>query len=311
MGTILKPAHGSVEWLRVRQRDAAGRVRFGASESPVLMGVSKWSNLVDLAIDKWTEATEPNEPNAAMERGNVLEPALVDYAATLLGCAVTTPAVMYTAGRLIATLDGITEAEHPDEPVTIVEAKTTTFHSNDDPLPAEYFWQGIAQLACVPEADRVLFVCLDKRMRLGHWVLLRDEEAIAELVAQADSVGRKLDARELPTDIAPTEAQVRSLFPQSDGTVELPVAAAAVLDLYRAARATREEAEAIEQTARDQLVAMLGGAEVGTFAGERVLSFKTRKGSMRVDMKALELAQPELVAEFRVQGAPVRVLKVL
>jgi len=311
MGTILKPEHGSVEWLRVRQRDTAGRVRFGASEAPVLMGVSKFSNMIDLAINKWTEATEPNEPNAAMERGNVLEPALVDYAATLMGCPVTTPAVMYTAGRLIATLDGITEATHPDDPVTIVEAKTTTFHSNDDPLPVEYYWQGIAQLACVPEADRVLFVCLDKRMRLGHWVLLRDENAIAELVAQADAVGRKLDARELPTDVAPTEAQVRSLFPQSDGTVELPVAAVSVLELYQAARATREEAEAVEKTARDQLVAMLGAAEVGTIAGERVVSFKSRKGTVRVDMKSLELAHPDLVAAYRVPGAPVRVLRFL
>lgn len=304
MTTIRKPPHGSLDWLLIRHRDDDGRCRFGASEAPTLMGANPWANLTDLAIEKWSEPQE-SEPNAAMERGNVLEPALIAHAATLLGQPVTTPDVMYAEGRLIATLDGIT-----DDGTIIVEAKTTTAYSSDDECPAAYWWQVQAQLACVPTAHYGIVVVLDKRMRLGQWKVPRSEFDIAALMARADVIGDIIDRHELPNaDETLTEAQVKAVWPKPTGTVALPTSAVAVIDEWQAAREARMDAEEREQVCRDRLAAMMGAAEVGTVDGHPVLSFKSRRAVLRIDTKAMERDHPSLVEQYRVPGLATRVLR--
>lgn len=303
MTTIPKPPHGSLDWLLVRHRDDDGRCRFGASEAPTLMGANPYASLIDLAIAKWSEPQE-SEPNAAMERGNVLEPALIAHAATLLGQPVTTPDVMYAEGRLIATLDGIT-----DDGTVIVEAKTTTAYASDDECPAAYYWQVQAQLACHPTARYGIVVVLDKRMRLGQWTVVRSEIDIAALMARADMIGDMIDRHELPNADELTEAQVKAVWPKPTGSVELPVGAVALIDEWQAHRAARMDAEEREQVCRDRLAAMMAGAEVGTVDGHAVLSFKSRRAVTRIDTKALERDHPSLVDEYRVPGVATRVLR--
>lgn len=303
MTEIVKPTHGSLEWLQIRHRDEQGRVRFGASEAPTLMGVSKFNTIVDLAIEKWAEPSV-KEQNDAMLRGHLLEPALLEYAATLLEQPVPTPDVMYPAGRFIATLDGLVGD-------TIVEAKTTTFYSSDDVLPEDYYWQVLAQLACVPSATRVLVVVLDKRMRLGYWEVSRDavEDDIARLLDRADEVGDALDKGEMPEDAMPTEAQVKMLFPNPKGEIELTQVDVDIINGWNFAKAALKEAEAVEQAFKDQVARMLGEAEVGLFLGEKVVTYKARKGIERLDTKRLTQDHPELVAQYKVTGSSTRVLR--
>ena len=222
----------------------------------------------------------------------------------LLGQPVNTPDEMFTEGRLIATLDGIT-----DDGRIIVEAKTTTAYSSDDPVPPAYYWQVQAQLACVPTATYGLVVVLDKRMRLGSWVVVRNDADIAGLLLRADEIGDCIDARQLPVEAEPTEEQVKMLFPAPAGVVELPASAVALIDAWQAAKAARTDAEALEQQYRDRVAALLGEAESGTLDGRTLVTFKARKGSSRLDVRGLERDHPALVDQYRVQGAPTRVLR--
>jgi hypothetical protein len=288
----------------LRQRDENGKVRFGASEAPTLMGVNKWATVTDLALSKWSEP-EVSEPNAAMERGNILEPSLITYAGTLLEQPVSTPSEMYVCERLIATLDGIT-----DDGLTLVEAKTTTAHSCDDPLPQEYFWQVIAQFACVPTATAALVVVLDKRMRLGHWMVRRDEAKIAELLERADEVGGYLDRRELPPDAPMGEKAAKVMFPDPEGEVELRSDTVDAIARYHHWRLVQEDAEARVQEARDEIAAALGKAAVGTVGGRSVVTFKARKGSRRLNTNALKAAHPDLVRQFMTEGGSTRIFKI-
>lgn len=306
MGTqIPKPAHGSLAWLRLRHHDEHGLTRFGASEAPTLMGCNPFQDLVGLAVTKWTDPEE-SEPNDAMLRGNVLEPALVAHAATLLGQDVTTPDSMWSEGRFIATLDGISA-----DGTVIVEAKTTVAYSSDDPLPDTYMWQGVAQLCCHPTAERVLFIVLDKRMRLGTWELRRDPELCDRLMARADEIGAALDARQLPDEIELTETAVKMLYPEPAGEVEIGSAGLQAVRELQAAKEALARAEQAEKRARDTLAALLADADTGTVDGRTVVTFKARKGSMRLDAKALERDHGDLVAQYKVQGGSTRILRVL
>lgn len=305
---IPKPAHGSIEWHKARRRNEQGLIIFGASEAPALMGASPYRNVADLAIEKWGEP-QVSEPNEAMVRGNYVEPALLAFAGDALGFPIHTPVIMYGNGRLIATLDGI-----DDTGTVIIEAKTTTRYSSDDELPAEFFWQGVAQLACVPTAETVHFVVLDKRMRMTMaWEIHRRnvEETMMDLLSRAEEIGRALDRRELPDDLELTEEQVKALYPEPVGEVELGANGAYYLAEYAADRQARMDAERREQKSRDALANLLGNTEYGTIDGMRVISFKTRKGSNRIDTKTLEADHPKIVAKYRKQSDPFRVLRLL
>ena len=125
--TVSKPTHGSEEWLKVRWKDEQGRARISASVASSIHGANKYTSLADLCTELLAkEPPKPKEINAAMDRGNRLEPVILEWFAELEGITVTTPDVMYAfctedgAVRLIATLDGMTEDGTP------VEVKTTT-----------------------------------------------------------------------------------------------------------------------------------------------------------------------------------------
>jgi predicted phage-related endonuclease len=305
LSIIPKPTHGSLEWLNVRRRDEKGQIIFGASEAPILMGESKYQNVVDLAISKWQPA-EVKKANEAMQRGNYLEASLISYGSDLLGHTFITPNVMFRNGRMIATLDGINESQD-----IILEAKTTTAYSSDDELPREYFWQGVAQLACVPTAHKVVFVVLDKFMRLGSWTLMRDEKAIALLMLQAEEIGAMLDERKLPDYVSLTEKQAKELYRNPAGEKELGVNALHLVEVWSATRDARMMAEKEEQLAKDALANLIGEAEYGTINGDRVISFKPRKGSTRVDTKMMEIENPDLVAKYKTTGDSTRVLRLM
>ena len=303
---IPKPEHGSIEWHRIRHRDEQGRVRFGASEAPALMGVSKFSNVIDLAIAKLNEP-EVSEPNEAMMRGNRLEPALVDYASELLGEKVQTPDEMFPMDRFIATLDGLTVGGD-----TIVECKTTTFYSSDDALPEDYYWQVLAQLGCCPWAQRVIVVVLDKRMRFGWWEVTRNQDIendIDRLFYRAQEVAEYIDRGEIPQGIPLTETQVKTLYPDPFGEIELSMAEYDAVRMWLAAKEATKLAEEQEQALKDNVAGILGNAESATYAGHKVVSFKARKGMLRLDTKSLEKDHPDLVAKYKVMGSSTRVLK--
>ena len=302
MNIHTKPEHGSLEWLTLRHKTEEGKTRFGASEAPTLMGVSPYKSLADLAIEKWG-APEVREQTAAMTRGHILEPALVAYAETLLGETVHVPDLMFSNGRLIATLDG-------EALPTIVEAKTSLWHSADDHLPAEWYWQGVAQMACVPEAEQVMFVVLDKRMNLGHWILKRDEDAIAALILRAEEVGEMLDNGIMPPDAEITENHVKLLYPDPSGTTEIGAQGLDAVNRYTAWKAQREIAEKYEQAAKDELAAILGKCESGTIDGHIVVTYKSRSTGSRLDTKRLEQEHPELVAQYKKPAGSTRILKV-
>lgn len=307
MKAIDKPTHGSLAWLQVRHRDETGRTRFGASEAPILMGASKFETLSSLAIRKWSEP-EVTTPNASMMRGQILEPALITYAAELLQQDVFTPEQMFINGRLIATLDGLS-----DDGEWIVEAKTTVAYSSDDELPDEYFWQVVAQFACVPMANNALIVILDKRMRLGSWTLTRSsvQDAIDLLLARADEIGECLDKHELPKEAEPSEDEIKSLFPNPAGAIELTAEIVQAIEMWQAFKQAKEEAEENEQKYRDQIARFLADKDTGSLNGQSVVTFKARKASSRIDVTRLAADHPSLVDKYRTTGKPTRILRLV
>lgn len=303
MAQIPLPTYLSPEWHTQRKHDADGRVRFGASDAPVLMGVSQYKNIVDLFMSR--QSTElPAPPNEAQMRGHRLEPALLGYASDVLQEPVTTPDVWFTTGRFVATLDGLSESN------VIVECKTTTTYSSDNPIPAPWYWQVQAQLACNENATHAFVAVLDKRMRFGYYDVRRNEDDIAILLDQAEYVGSHFDKGEIPDDVTYTEDQVKRLYPSPTGNVDLSYDQYAMITEWIQLKQQREEIEQKEQDLRNEVVSLLRGAETAKYNGITVVSYKARKGSLRLDTKLLEAEHPDLVGQYKKMSNTTRVLRI-
>lgn len=298
--THQKPTHGSLEWLLLRNR-IDGKCVFGASEIPALMGASDYETPMDLAIRKLQEPVV-TEPNEAMVRGTYLEPSLISYAESLLG-KIIVPEVMYQNGRVIATLDGLTENGK-----LIIEAKTTNSWSlNDDELPIAWQWQAQAQMFCT-DLTKVMFVILDRNMRLGFVEIEANSQMIWELSEKAHEFGSLIDDDKIPDEPLTTK-QVGILYPESNGTRELEPSEISILEMWQASKLALADAEKTEQECRDALINVLRETETATVMGQKVISYKTQKGRTSIDTKALEAEYPEIANKFKKQGNTFRVLR--
>ena len=292
--TFKKPKYRTKEWFDVRRTQNGGFV-FGASECPALMGVSPFDTLVDLCVKKLNPPVTQNE-NDATKRGHILEPALIAHAEEEYGVKVHVPEVMFRHGRLVATLDG---AEMRDgKCARVFEAKTTTAYALNEGIPDTYFWQGQAQLDATG-AEQVVFIVLDRNMRIGFWEMQPDNAAIDELRAQAEIVGKRLDNGEIPnaTDILFTHKHVESLFPEPVGSVALDKEMQDYVVLWQTLVEGVKQMQADADEIKDRLANFMRNAEIGTADGIPLLSYKAQSRKGGVDYEAFFKAHPELKDE--------------
>ena len=123
----------------------------------------------------------------------------------------------------------------------------------------------------------------------------------------------KLVETDTPPDPT-TEAEARQRFAshRPGATVELDESAAA--DLRELARVKTEirEREKLEQELRDRLIPRLADAEVVTFGGRTLATFKANRPSQRTDWQAVaaELKpSPELIEQYTRMTPGARVLR--
>lgn len=306
--TIAKPKHGSLEWLQSRWRDSEGKVLFGASDAPVLMGASKYRTRQDLFLDKLNQPqVQPDKPE--FRRGNLIEPVLLQEAGEILKAPVFTPNVVYRQGRFSVSLDGVDNEENPS---FIVEAKTTNHYQvrTSEDLPQEWLWQGWAQqlVLGVP----VYFVVLDRDQAISLVEMPDNEPAKDALKLESEIFGEMVESG-MPNEeeLANFSAEgIAQLYPVVSPTaIELGDELSDLVQWLESARESRKHAEIVEQDAKDRIARLLQGNEVGLANGAKVVSWKQQAGKTSVDLAALRRDNPELVAQYERQGQPYRVMR--
>ena len=283
-----KPIHGSQEWLELRHR-IDGRCVIGASEVPALLNQSPYKTRHDLYISKMTDV-EVSDPTAAMRRGTLLEPSLIEYAKEELGQEIVVPDVMFQSGRIIATLDGQVNASWG------VEAKTTNAWAEGQDLPIEFVLQAQAQMLAA-EMERVTFSILDRNLRLSLIDVVRDEVLIDTIADEAERFAEIIDGEGVFEEGDFTLPQIATLYPDPSGEVELSPSTIDLLIEWGAVKDQIKQIESREKEIKDALANLLLDAEYGVVAGNRVVSFK-RQQQTRVDTARLKaLVDPSIVEQ--------------
>ena len=307
---IPKPPHGSIEWLRTRHRDENGRCTLGASDAPALMQASPFSTRADLYHSK-RMPPKISETSAAMQVGNILEPALVAELGRRLGVEMVTPNTMYRRDRFTVTLDAI--GVDSDAPAVIGEVKTTRRHRISDisDVPHDYLWQCWAQMLVM---DRpVWLIVLDKDMNISTHEIPRNEQALETLRIDSEKFCAAVDnadERELVLLIDDLTAdQIADIVKPIDRSIELNSEQYDWVRELSDARDLKRQAEMIEQAAKDHIARFMLDATIATYDSRKVLTWKEQAGRASVDMASLRAAHPELISEFTQQGQPSRVMR--
>lgn len=312
--TIPKPEHGSIEWLRLRQRDETGYPVVSASEAAAVHGEHRFKTKWALAYDKIADEPEVTETNRAMERGTRLEPVILEWVADEIGEQVYTPEVMYsvTSGgaSLIATLDGIVGEQ--DNPKRVIEIKTYNRQWDEDadidgygPLPAYWFWQGVHQAACAG-VDEVLWGIFDSTLDLHLYTQRMEGSIIGKHVGRVSDFCRHIATGVVPSEWEHNYEDIARTLPVDDEPVSIDDHEALIAQL-RAVQAEKKELSSREDELKAELGLALDGATVGTIGGSTAVTWKQQSRS-GFDQKRFASDHPELYSEYKTSST-FRVLR--
>lgn len=294
---IRKPAHGSEDWHKKR-RSYKGKPIFSASEIPALMGASHWETPASV-IAKKLAPIKVTRGNKDMRRGTYLERGLIDYARDDRFPDLTVPKFMYLREPVIATLDSHILSPSGDVE-RVVEIKTSTGISIDDPLPLDFFWQVQAQMFSA-NADVATVVCLDRRMKIGYWDVTRNEDAIGAMVQTVEGAIELVKEGRIPDTWEMKQEDVAAAYGETSPVpVELDETGFSVIREWAAAKYALKSAQDQEAYFKDKVANLLREHEVATYAGATVVTYKTHR-TKRFNSEAFRKDHPDLAEKYQVE----------
>lgn len=297
---ISKPEHGSQDWLNVRWKDEHGNSRITASVAAAVHGAHPYKSVADLATELLSPtAPEPAAQNAAMERGNRLEPTLIKWAGENHGLNLVTPDVLYcyeeNGVRLLATIDAI----DLDSGRTF-EVKTSNKRWTGT-LPDQWYWQGVHQAIC-RGVEQIEWAIFDSDLQLHHYVqnVSSDEKQVH--IDACRTFLAQIDMGMLPDDAKWEYKHIALQHPQGDKnlTVELPSSIVDQLHSLEEVRKMRRLLDEREDAIKAEVCGLLGDAEFGTIGGTLAVTWKTSSKTM-LDQKGLEENHPALYKKYQKQ----------
>ena len=296
---IHKPEHGGQDWLDVRFRDENGNKRVSASAVAAIYGLHPF-----VPKDKYTAellgdvAPSPIPPNPAMERGNRLEPFVMEWAADKMGIQFTTPEEMFCAdtdggAKMVATLDGFYENGSERK---VLEIKTTTRQWEGE-LPDYWRIQGIQQAICA-DVDMITWAVFDPSMILHLHDQVVSQEEVDEHIAAVEAWLNAIELGITPDGVRWSYETIQTRYSQPVAqVVDLPETTA---DLFKKLRHVRTELASYKQL-EDELKAeicdLIGNADTATINGVTVATWKGQRRES-LDIKAFKAAHPDIARQF-------------
>jgi len=286
---------------------AQRRNHIGSSDMAAILGLSPYRS----AWDVWAEKTGRVEPadlsgRPAVQAGNLMEVAVLDYAADALGALTRNQYRSAPALHLGANCDAILRAT--GQPV---EAKTSGLfgplpeawgEGGTDQVPDPYIVQVHVQMLCTGAQAAHLAAFLGGRgFELYHVALNAD---LAEVIAEAATRFWALVETDTPPENATPALETLARLRRVPQSVVEGLPADLLLD-YEAAHEAVKNAEALKDSAKAEILRHLGDAEAGVFDDGRAVTYY-EVPSNRLDVKALQAARPDVCAEYMRESAARR-----
>ena len=267
-----------------RQRELRKR-HLGSSDAAAIMGLSPWASPMDVFIEK-TQDVAPLQATDAMEIGNVLEGAIIDWTLKRMSeqmgpCeAARNQRRVHANGVMAANLDCLAKVHGAPVPVEVKFSSDVKQWGDEaagfDGIPIQYATQVLHQMAVVSARRAVLGVFLSgfrPEFRL-YWIEGVDDSVEGLERFECEWWEKHVLAGVPPQECEPASLETLARVQRVEGkTVELP---ADIVRVWRDADAAKKAAEKAADEAKARVLAELGDAEVGA-CPLGVLTYKLQK----------------------------------
>ena len=301
-----------------------------------IVGVNKYKSAFALWAEKTGMVTNKFQGNAATQWGNDLELVVAQTYARDHKKAVVAWPVMMRSKRwnfMLANLDFlivepttefpvgvVTSTEREPEGIkAILEIKTSGIVGRgsaeawaNDGVPIGYELQG-CHYSVVTGIERVVFAALVA----GEGLVVRgrkyDEDDVNDLVNEElrfwDYVANRVAPP--PDGSEQTRKAIQQIYPSSVATKSYEAGSeeAVVFRQYQDAKRIADEAEAKASALRAQLELAIGDAEVMTYKGKPLFTYKVTSPKPAFDTKKFEAENPELFEKYLAPRSGFRVLR--
>lgn len=240
-----------------------------ATDSAAILRCSPWATPLTVWASKRGIQAVSDSP--AMAWGRRLEAVVADAAAEELGLAVQTPPRLLASARypwLAASLDRwILGQVGPPEPVEIKTSSETDGWgpTGSTQIPPHYYIQVQHQMIVVGAAQAHL-VALLRGSDLRHYIIRGDDETQTAIIEATRAFALLVQSGQQPSPDwthPSTPSLIRRLHPPHPGHVDLPRAADELARRLAEIKERVAELTAQRESLEAQLIAMLGGAEMG------------------------------------------------
>lgn len=264
----------------------ARRQGLGASDAPVVMGLSPWRSPLQLYAEKLGLNEVAPEETERMRWGRRLEPLIIDVYAevTRRTAERSNPLLIHRSDQqpfMQATLDGWVSASDRLSP-GVLEVKTTGLFRAEDwaEAPPLMYQVQVQHALAVVKAQWGSVVVLIGGQRLLWADVERNQPFIDVLIEKEAAFWNRLQAKEppRPDDSAETAKLLRRLYPreQTGLVVTLPPEANEWDVALIRAKADKAEAEKRERLYKNLLQAAIGEAEAGALPDGTLYQWKAR-----------------------------------
>lgn len=275
----------------------------GASDAAAAVGLSKWKTPYQLWQEKLGQAANDDDNEALhLEMGKVLEPVAIARFERKEKLTVTDRQLQVqdpTWGVRWVTLDGRASDGG------IVEAKSVGFADprewgdefEDAAVPMQYLLQAQHALACTGATHAWLpVIVLNRQFRVYR--IQRDEELIGMLTEKERAFWQHVVDRTPPPPISVEDAYEQ--WPQDSGTsIKATAEVIASVEGFNLAKAKVKAAEMDVDMHKADIAKFMGtNATLVGLDGKPLITWKTAKGSIKVDVDKMRAAHPDIVRQF-------------
>lgn len=259
---IINLKQNSQEWYEFR------RSGIGASDAPIIMGVSPYRTMYQLYLDKTESMVQ--EQNESMRRGRDLEPvareAFEKLYLGMYGCEISAnPCVVQSDENkfIFASLDGYDQEKKVMVEIKCPGEKDHAMAKDTKAVPDKYYPQLQHQMY-VTGLESMFYFSYRNSEDFFSIKCLRDNKFIEKLVAAEIKFYKAIQSR-TPPELADTDYEER--FDMDFLEVSM---------LYEDVKKNLEKAEAQEKELKEKLIGLCNGKN--SRAGRVRIGFHTRKG---------------------------------
>lgn len=249
--------------ITTKQREMR-RKHLGSSDVAAIVGVDRFKNAYDVYLDK-TGKIEDEPENAVMQRGRLLEPAILSFAEFALGPIVRDPEKLEfidEALHLLSHPDGIVE-----ETGNPIETKSQGAYSeevwgeaNTDQVPDRVIIQAHVHMICTKKdyCHTPAYLAYREFQMFGLSV---DADVRNIIIEKAADFWQNNVLKDMPPEnVAPAMAVIKRIRREPKTIVDIDDA---LVESWLGAKETAKVAKKAKEDAEAALLASLGTAEAG------------------------------------------------